>query len=135
MNNKKSFLIALDKDIVLIKKQKDMINQLVKVGCGQFLNVGNDAYNGNHEIVIDLFDDMIKWANKIKKKIESLRNDPKDEFQDNGYVGFIYSSFEKTFKGSESLVFLDKTDINSFESDHHTLFPNLAKLIQKTLKG
>lgn len=145
--NKNKLIAAINKDIVHLKKQQSLTKEYIKAGCGQFLNVGNDSYCGNHEEVLRLYSDMIKWANKIVVKLGALKikpkhaikididvsnkkitkNPPQDE--SNAYINFIYDSFEHTFQSNESFVFLNETEIDPMDSCHHTLFPNLAKLL------
>lgn len=129
MKTKNMIINALNKDLDILHNQKIATENYIKTGCGQFLNVGNDAYCGNYEVVLELFHDMIKWANKLKTKLNKLKNEPKDDFGDNGYVNFVYSFFEKTFDTSESIVFLDDTNTDPLDSTHHSLFPNLAKML------
>lgn len=148
---KNKILASLEKDIILIKKHQSLTKEYVKAGCGQFLNVGNDTYCGNYEEVLNLFDDMLKWANKLKVKLSTLKIEPKHGItididcekkriyrnpssvsDGGGYINFIYDFFESTFKSSESLIFLDEINVNPMDSNHHTLFPNLAKLIERS---
>jgi len=143
---KDKLLIALEKDINLIKKQQSLTKEYIKAGCGQFLNVGNDAYCGNHEEVVNLFNDILKWANKLSVKLNALKVEPKHVVdveidcikkkikynppKTSGYIDFIYDFFQSTFDSSESLVFLNEINVNPMDSDHHTLFPNLAKVMK-----
>lgn len=150
MITKKSILAALKKDIAIINKQKKKTEEYIAYGCGQFLNVGNDQWSGNHEEVLRLFDDMLKWANKLTVKLDKLKSDPKptpvsdivikgsnlrlgvsETDLSQGCIDYIYSSYENAFDGGESLVFLDDTNVNPLDSCHHTLFPNLSKLFKE----
>jgi hypothetical protein len=114
---------ALKKDLVLLNKQKKATEDYIKVGCGQFLNVGNDQWCGNYKEVLRLYKDMIKFANKAIEKL----NNTNDEY----LFDKIYDVFEKIADASEANVFLEgeKWAYEENHQFHHSLFPNFVKLV------
>ena len=82
-------LNALKKDVVILKKQKKISQEYIQQGCGQFLNVENPRWNGGYLSVINLYDDMIKFANQTIKLLNLLYKEPENPFE------FVVETFKK----------------------------------------
>jgi len=119
---KKMIVNALKKDLVVLKNQKKATEDYIKIGCGQFLNIGNDQWCGGYKEVLKLYKDMIKFATKA---IEKLNDADEDCLFDK-----VYDVFEKIADASEANVFLDakKEPYSDNYQPHHSLFPNFSKL-------
>lgn len=120
---KKMIVNALKKDILVLTKQKKATESYIKLGCGQFLNVGNDQWCGGYRRVIKLYNDMIKFANKA---IEKLNSTNKNEH----LFDTVYDVFDRIAQASEASVFLNEEKqpyVDDYQP-HHNLFPNFNKL-------
>ena len=111
-------LTALKKDLDLIAKQHDCIKQLVALKAGQFLNVGNDEWCGGEKEVLSLYRYAIGFANRMIKKLSTMKDS-------NFYPEYI-DNYWGINMASESGLFLWTP---SGEMTHHSLFPNVLKLL------
>jgi len=127
----KMLLNVLKKDVVILKKQKKISQEYIQQGCGQFLNVENPRWNGGYLSVINLYDDMIKFANQTIKLLNLLYKEPENPFE------FVVETFKKITNSNENNVFLLGNDENDgilrskngkTYQIHHSVFPNLLKL-------
>lgn len=116
---KKMIIDALKKDLVVLEKQKKATEDYIKIGCGQFLNVGNDQWCGGKKEVIRLYKDMIKFANSAIRKLESLKKEPSDIWDVLDNLWYCEG------KASEADVFYGGNE----KEYHHSVLPNLLKLM------
>lgn len=112
-------IAALNKDLVLLTKQNDCIKLLVALKAGQFLNVGNDEWCGGEKEVLSLYRYAISFANRMIKKLSTMKDS-------NFYPEYIDNYWGVGDMASESNVFLWT---RSGEDTHHSLFPNVLKLL------
>jgi len=115
----KMIVNALKKDLVVLKKQKKATEDYIKIGCGQFLNVGNDEWCGGKKEVIRLYKDMIKFVNASICKLESLKKEPNDIWD------VLNDFWYCEGKASEASVFYGGNE----KEYHHSVLPNLLKLM------
>lgn len=116
---KKMIVNAFKKDLLLLNKQKKATEDYINIGCGQFLNVGNDEWCGGKKEVIRLYKDIIKFATYAIRKLESLKKEPSDIWD------FLDLLWHDKMRASESAVFYGGNE----KEFHHSVLPNLLKLM------
>lgn len=114
-------IAALKKDLDLILRQHECIEKLVSLKGGQFLNVGNDQWCGGEKEVLRLYQYVINFANRMIKKLSSMKDS-------NFYAGYVgdYWGTGNNF-ASEGNIFLWQYPSKNIA--HYSLFPNYLKLI------
>lgn len=116
---KKMIVNALKKDLLLLNKQKKATEDYIKIGCGQFLNVGNDQWCGGEKEVLRLYKDIIEFVNAAIRKLESLKKEPSDIWD------VLDVLWHDKMRASEADVFYGGNE----KEYHHSVLPNLLKLM------
>lgn len=118
---------ALKKDLNTLRIKKQATEDYIKVGCGHFLNIGNDQWCGGKNEVNRFLNNMISLGEKWLKTIESLKPNSDYLYRNDGEIRFQLPSswaFE-----SDSLVFGSK------QNGYPDCFPNLNKIVTKLDKS
>jgi hypothetical protein len=114
---------ALKKDLKILKAQKKATENYINIGCGHFLNIGNDQWCGGKKEVMKLLNDIIALGEKWMVTAANLKPNSDFIFDDTGEIRYYLPN--SWAEESDRLVFGDKI------LGYPDCFPNFNKIIIK----
>lgn len=115
---RKMIVAALKKDVAILEKQLKATHDYIKLGCGHFLNVGNDNWCGGQKEVLRFYKNVVQLGNTWLKRVESAKTDD--------VVSKIY--IPDNWAGESGRLVFGEADLS-----YPDCFPNLRKCLSSNL--